>query len=343
MQKAINQSGEKLAEITAGPFVTIIEPFEPRMNATEDLRHRIKCAADKAGKELAEKYPLQAAVLTEKLQGLLNTLDYSRKKSILIVVGNHVEKQLYLDGTVTEKILVDDVFEADDLLMQAQDTYPLLLLVLSFNTAKIFLGDGSLDHLEPLDSLENNVFERDLPGKVANFSDAGDLKEIRTKKFFREVSHSLARALKSHPLPVILACTTKNKGYFNEITSSEDNISQFIEGNYEEYTEAQLLELVHPVQKQLEKIQEEKLVRQLEEAIDRYEAVEGINEVLKAAKAGRGRILLLEKIHKELMGERDLIPFVIAQVISYGGEVKFLNEGMLRGHSPVSMILKYKT
>ncbi len=341
MQKAINQSTEPQAAVTAGPFITIIEPFEHRMSAVEDLKHRIKCAADQASKELAEKFPLKAGELTGKLYHFLETLNYAKQKSILIILGDQLEKAIYFNEPVVEKIQVSDVFDAEDLYLEQEPAFNFLLLLLSANSAKLFLGDVKLDHLDPV-PIPGEALERDLPERISNFSDMDERKQITIKKFFRQIDESLSQVLKSHPFPLILACTNKSKGYFNEISSNREKISEFLEGNYEDATESELLVLLQPALERLQKEQQLKLINQLEEAHNRHEAVEGIHEVLNAAKEGKGRMLLIEKDYKELIGGRDLVPLTIAQVMSYGGEVKFLTKGILMNHSPVSMILKYK-
>jgi hypothetical protein len=88
------------------PAISIVMPFEPKMNQKALLSHSLKIAADKVERELKEGYSADITELVmAKLRSIISKLNYNtHKKSIAIYVSPVFEKVLYLDISVEEKI-----------------------------------------------------------------------------------------------------------------------------------------------------------------------------------------------------------------------------------------------
>ena len=99
------------------PAISIILPFEPKMNAKSDLAQRLKFAVDKVDREVRQNYHADVADLViQKLRKIVKGLNLNTfKKSIAIYVSPVFEKVLYLDIPMEEKIVVDDSFKIRDL------------------------------------------------------------------------------------------------------------------------------------------------------------------------------------------------------------------------------------
>src|SRR5690242_3031048 len=134
-----------LESIHYRPCISIIMPFEPKMNAKAEISQRLKSAVDKVEKNVKEEYPEDLGNLVIlKLRNIIRNLNFSTfKKSVAIYVSPVFEKVLYLDIPVQEKIIVDGSFEIRDLLYSKKEMQQYLVLVLSGKFSKVYVGSAS--------------------------------------------------------------------------------------------------------------------------------------------------------------------------------------------------------
>ena len=99
-----SELGEIMEATYYRPAISIIMPFEPKMNQKTALSHSLKIAADKVERELREAYSTEIIELVMgKLRSVISNLNYNtHKKSIAIYVSTVFEKVLYLDIAVEE-------------------------------------------------------------------------------------------------------------------------------------------------------------------------------------------------------------------------------------------------
>ena len=70
------------------PRISLIIPFEPKMNKPSGLHNILTAAASKAEKELRSEYPEERAMpVIKKLDALINDIHESHGKSIAIFVS----------------------------------------------------------------------------------------------------------------------------------------------------------------------------------------------------------------------------------------------------------------
>ena len=76
------------------PRISIVIPFEPKMNKTEGLLNILTTAADKTENELRKKYPAEKVMpVIIKLRELIKDIHYeSHNKSIAIFISPLTEK-----------------------------------------------------------------------------------------------------------------------------------------------------------------------------------------------------------------------------------------------------------
>src|SRR5687768_5762278 len=91
--------------VATGPCVSIILPFEPKMERKSVLELKLQRSIEKAEKQLLEEYPSYTTrLILKKLDTLVKSIDYAtHRKSIALFVGASEEKILYLDILVQEK------------------------------------------------------------------------------------------------------------------------------------------------------------------------------------------------------------------------------------------------
>ncbi len=345
------------------PTVSIILPFEPKMSLKTELIKSLKFAADKVEKELQQNYPDEMSTLVmQKLKGIVKSLNFNTyKKSIAIYISPVFEKVLYLDIAVEEKIIVDQSFEIRDLVYSTKQLHKYLVLLLSANESRIFLGNSETFVRIVSNSPKSVAVENDAPKRVANFSDVAERKQILINKFLLHIDNGLDIILNAYHLPLFVLGTDKILGHFKKITNHSSSVIEYIHGNYEEATTDTLKKILAPYIADWQKVKQKDLFNQLEEAAGKNRLATGMRQVWHEAMNQKGRLLVVEKNYMfaaERSSKEDIIykaiePYnkfsyikdavddVIEKVLDNGGGVEFVDEGVLKDFNSIALVLFY--
>ncbi|MEP7254670.1 MAG: hypothetical protein ABI666_02785 [Ferruginibacter sp.] len=346
------------------PAVSIILPFEPKMKPKVELTYSLKMAADKVEQQLTENYPDEMGILVmQKLKTIIKNLNFSTyKKSIAIYVSPVFEKVLYLDIAVEEKLIVDESFEIRDLVYCKKQLHKYLLLLLSSDKSKMYLGNHA-SFVRIISNTPESVhaYDNDLPGRVANFSDISERKEIVMDKFLLHIDNTLDIILKAYPLPLFILGTEKIMGHFKKLTKHTGAVIEYITGNYEDVTLPELKEKLEPYITNWQKVKQKDILNQLDEAAGKKKLAVGMRDVWREAMSQKGRLLLVEKnymyaaergstdeiIYKAIEPYnrfsyiKDAVDDVMEKVLEHGGDVEFVDEGLLKDHHHIALIQYY--
>ncbi|MFI5151848.1 MAG: hypothetical protein ACHQET_00860 [Chitinophagales bacterium] len=361
MKNIISKEESALVGAKYMPAVSIILSFEPKMSLQHELEYKLKMTLRKVEKELLAGYTAEHAIpVLSKLYRLVHDLNYNtHKKSIAIFASPVVEKVFYLDVPVEEKIIIDESFEIRDLVYSKKQTIQYLILLLSGKSSKMWLGNCSKFIL-----LKSNIpdhvqaYYRDLPERVANFSDQKKQKEILLDKFLRHMDEGLSLILSAYPLPVFVLAPERVIGHFKKITKHEKNIIQCIHGNYEEATEAEIREILKPHIADWNKIKSQDILQQIGKAKDERKLVCGIQGVWEASSHKNAKLLVVEKnfmfpaqhssspdhIYEHDPNSnnpfyiKDAVDDVMEKVLESGGDVEFVDNGLLENEGHIALI-----
>jgi hypothetical protein len=348
------------------PCVSVFMPFEPKMALKADLDHKLKLAFQKVRKQLNANYSdEQAEPVLAKLQSIIRTLDYSTyKKSIGIFVSPLVEKVYYLDIPVEEKIIIDESFEIRDLVYSKKEIHKYLVLVLSAQHSRLFLGN-TVQFVRLASNMPHHAasYKNDIPERAANFSDPSYRKEVMLEKFLRHIDNNLAIILKAYSLPLFVMGTDRTIGHFKKITHHLKNITGYVHGNFEEANESAIREAIAPHVADWKHVVQSDLMLRLDAARSADKLAIGIKNVWKSASRGKGRLLVVEKNYMvaarhgsnyHLREEettfaenitplflRDAVDDVIEKVLASGGDVEFVDEGLLDIYGHIALIEYY--
>jgi hypothetical protein len=346
------------------PAVSIIMPFETKMGARAEVAQHLKFAVDKLEREIRENYPNESGtIVIQKLKRVITDLNFSTyKKSIAIFISPLFEKILYLDLEVEEKIIIDESFEIRDLVYAKKESHKYLVLLLSGRQYKVYIGNTSTfirikangpDHVDAM--------IRDISEKVSNFSDSSGRKQTILKKFFYETDKTLSYLLNMYQLPVFIVGAKKALGYFKSISVNQKNISGYIHGNYEDATEDELRNLLDAYIKDWKKVKMKDLLQRMESAAGAGKLSLGIQDVWREASHKKGCLLIVEKnfvcaaehgktedtiyeaggSYNKFSYIQDAVDDVIEKVLEYGGDVEFVDEGMLGDYQHIALIQYY--
>jgi hypothetical protein len=347
------------------PCVSVIMPFEPKMMLKADLEHRLKLAFQKVQKQLKANYSdEEAEPVLAKLQSLIRGLDSGTyKKSIGIFVSPLVEKVYYLDIPVEEKIIIDESFEIRDLVYSKKEIHKYLVLVLSAQRSRIFLGNTT-QFVRLASNMPHHVaaYKNDIPERVGNFSDPSHRKEVMLEKFLRHIDSSLGLILKAYSLPLFVMGTDRTVGHFKKLTHHLKNITGYVHGNFDEAGEFAIRQAIAPYVADWQYVVQSDLMLRLDAARSAGKLAFGIKNVSKSASRGKGRLLIVEKNYMvahhrgnyHLQEEetafaqsitplflKDAVDDVIEKVLATGGDVEFVDEGLLDIYAHIALIEYY--
>jgi hypothetical protein len=344
-----------LLPVKRSPCVSVIMPFEPKMNSREAIDHSLKVVVDTVKRDLYKNFSKDIAdEVLQTVQNVIDHLDYStHKKSIALYVSGTREKVYYLDIEVHEKIMTDASFQIRDVVMNKKDERRFLVLVISGKKEKIYAATGNKLQLITSNSVAH--VKRDLAERVANFTDASTIKETRLKKFIRYIDNSLLNVLKFYPMPLFIITSKKNMGYFQSITKHQKDIAGFVHGNLDSATESELLKALEPQLKNWDAIREDHLQQQLKIARGDNKLITGIRNVWMRANLKHKQLLIVEKAFYcpalitekgetvfaddnkgNVMIAKDAVDDVIEKVLANGGDVEFVDD--LRDHNRIALM-----
>lgn len=345
------------------PCISLIMPFNPKMGQKKELGNKLKAATLKLENELLKGYRADnAGEVLKKLGKVIKGLDYTtHKKSIAIFISRLIEKVYYLDMPVEEKLFVDASFEIRDLIYSKKQIHKYLLVVLSSKRITVHLGD--IEHFIPIISnMAEDVAgcKKDTPGNFDDFSEADKRKEIKLDKFLGHCDNTLTLLLQSYQLPLFVMGTAKKINHFKKITHNESHVIEYIEGDFEEKTESELHKIMRPYVIDWKKVIQLDLLQQVDEALNQKKLAVGIKEVWKATSQKRVKLLVVEKNfiypaqetttpgvifrHDESINEafyiKDVVDDVIEKVLESGGNVDFVDEGLLKKYQKIVLIVQ---
>jgi hypothetical protein len=356
---------EVLGAVHYRPAISIIMPFEPKMSLKPALIHYLEMIVEKVERELLENYPVETEVMMiQKLRTVIKNLNFNtHKKSIAIFLSPVFEKILYLDVEVEQKIIIDESFEIRDLVYSRKQLHKYLVLQLTANSNRIFLGNTEtfiriVSNTPEISFADNH----DVAEKVANFSDSQQRKEIMMDKFLHYADNALDIILQNYKLPLFVMGNDRVLGHFKNISKHNGRVIEYIQGNYDELSFHQLKNILSPYVADWKKTMQKDVLNKLEEAAGNQKLVSGMLNVWHEAAAKKGRLLLVEKnfmyaaergssdeiIYKAIEPYnkfsyiRDAVDDVMEKVLENGGDVEFVEDGLLKDHQHIALILFYQ-
>ena len=346
------------------PAVSIIMPFETRINLKKELTHALKTAADKVEKELHDLYPDDiSTVVMKKLRNILKEVKFdSGKKSVAIYVSPIFQKMIYLDIPVEEKIIVDESFEIRDLLYSKKQLHKYLVLLLSTKESRMYLGN-TVTFIRIVSDIPESVyaFGNDGPDKALNLTDMSERKEILMEKFMHHIDLGLDSMLKAYDLPLFVIGNERILTHFKSQSKHASSVIEYVPGNFEEAGLSKLKELMSTHVGDWQKRKQSELLNRLEQAADKDALVYGMNNVWSEVMSHQGRLLIVEKNYmyaaahggdqseiipehasqNKLTAIRDAVDDVIEALLKDGGDVEFVDKDVLKGFEQIALIKYY--
>ncbi|MDZ4707054.1 MAG: hypothetical protein SH818_01520 [Saprospiraceae bacterium] len=345
------------------PSISFIFPFENKLGHSKELAYKLKTKSVEIEKALTEKYtPEQVKPLVLKLQLMVDNFKPENGHSGLALFLSPVfDKIVYLDFKPQEKLIIDKNFEIRDLLYNKSILNRLILMLLSGNEIRYYLYDhGVLSVINVGVPTHIEAFMDDSLHDVSVYYEKSDRKDKAMHLFMKNADEGLSLALKDYPCPVVVTGSEKIMAHYKLLSSHTQVIGDYIHGNYQEASPAELIALIGRAIHAIRIKTEEELISQLEEALNKKQLACGVKEVWKQVVEKNGRLLAVEKNYRRIAGQgpedeeiftldTDKVPFpiqdavddIIEKLIMNGGKVEFVEDDKLVKYRRVALITHY--
>lgn len=333
------------------PSVTLLIPCKARIGMKTEMEQYLKQEGDKTRKILSAEYPDDiVSAVVHKLDQLFSGIDYEKcKQSIAIYVSPVFSKLVYLDIPVEEKLIIDEVFEIRDLVYSKKQLSKYLLLVLGSKAFNLYLGDSGTwvkilaDSYDSVSTSANETHEQ-----IANFSDTSAMHEAETIKFLQHTDHVLKTVLDNYKIPLFVMGPDTITGHFRKITHHGSSVAEYISGDYHHVPATHLEKLIQPYIQKRDTLLQRQLRMQLSDAAGRKKLSAGIKDCWQESKRKNAGLLIVEKNyeffseqHTDEFHGRDLVDETIRYVLEAGGDVSFVDRGLLKKYKRIALIRYY--
>jgi len=346
------------------PSVSIIISVDGQWNNFGNTRKKLKSMMNEAEEQLLENYLLEKATpVIEKLRHLAKGIDFSVGQKGLAVYASLTDEKVYqLPFEVKEKLIIDESFEVRDLLFSVKNNFNYLVLVLSHKQAKLFYGVN--DHVVIVNAgLPGDAtrFLRDLPSKIANYSDKADVRDTELERFLHHVDEVLTKLIQQYAVSIFVMGVDEVIGHFRKLTRNNQFIMAHIHGNFDNASTTEISKALVPALKEWYAVRNELALRMLEAADRGHKLTKGIMNVWRDAAMGKGfhlvverdfhvaaikgsdgiSIFPLEESTPSTLIVKDAVDDLIEMVLKFGGDVTFVEDGQLSKYNRVALILRY--
>lgn len=361
----MNNDSNTLVGKKVFPVISITLPIHPQYPEIKVDSEHLVSVLKNVSKQLHSKYSKDRSTeMMTKLTDVLNKIPVNHlSKSLLIYVTPDSEKIFHLPLSLTEKVIVDSSFEIRDLLYATQMNKHYLLVMISQNSVKTFIGNTFQMTSLNLPGMPDNVHdvfnEHSFPGR--DYLDSRAFEEKNIRNYLRFIDEVLEKESQQNSFPVIVMGDVKLMGYFKQHSRNQKNIVGYVEGNYEHVSNASIREKVEPIIKKMCKEEEEAFFTQMQSAVSHGLLCTGITEVWRAAVEGKGRTLMVEKDYRVkarrgideytiAIDEYDINPHdilndavddVIEIVLKNKGDIYFTENDTLKEYDRIALISRH--
>ncbi len=353
-----------LRQIKGYPCVTITLPtHRTSPDNRQDpirLKNLVKQAAERL---LAEFNKREIEPVLTRLEQVANDIDYPHTlDGLAIFVNRDVGRAVYLPFRLKERVVIDEDFFTRDLVFAMNRTPRYWVLALSEKPTRLY--EGTRDELVEIQdggfpmTHEGPGGELPLPGGEGINKSA--YRNERHRQFFRQVDGALKPFMAGDPLPLVVVGVDRFLALFNEVTAHRNAILTTLTGSHDKTPAHELAKLIWPLVQVNLAEQRRQILAELEKAVGERRFASTIGEVWRYAREGRGRLLLVEEdLHFPARVDEsgmhitpaedagapgvidDAVDEIIETVLDKQGQVVFVDNGSLRAHQGIALILRY--
>ncbi|MEU3402226.1 chemotaxis protein [Streptomyces filamentosus] len=345
------------------PAVSLVMPTHRREpdNAQDPVRLRnLLAEAEKALTSDPDVPRERRLDVLDQLNRAAAEVDLAHAEDGLVIYAAQGEHQVWsLPRTVPERVVLSDTFLTRNLVAAHAAEQPYWAVAVAADRVSLWSGDPERtveavrDGFPLTRSLEPQDVEREQRiGDVPS-----TFRDEDTRQFLREAHEKLRAVLASAPRPVYLLGTSEALGLVEELGSLGPDTVTVQHGGLADGPATAVHAAVEPARAARAAATVTVLTAELDAARGRREYAGGIDEVWRAAKEGRARLVAVEDDYRTVVREEgghlepagdgeegardDMVDEIVEQALETGAEVRFVPGGTLDGQGRIAAALRY--
>ncbi len=354
----------RLQAVREYPSVTITMPTNRTSPDNQQDPIRLKNLLSEAITRLEGEFSKrEVANVVERLEALAGEYDEQRGlDGLALFVSSTVQEAYVLPFSPPERVAIDENFLTRDLVFTLNRSPRYRALLLTEQGTRLYEGVR-----ENLEEIRDGKFPFDMGGPGGGSKLPGGhgvnpsaRRDASHVHYFQEIDAEVREISKDDDLPLVVVGVERYLSHYNEVTSLSSDIVATVTGNYDHFEPHQVGELVWPAMEEgLAKLREGAL-EQLDAAIGAKKFASSIGPVYQAANEGRGQLLIVEQDYHQAARVSDdgtsialvddptapdvlddAVDEIIEMVISKGGRVRFVDDGVLDAHERIVLTTRY--
>jgi len=352
---------EKLAAEKSSPCVTI--SMNTHRTSPDNLldiiglKNLLKEAHDRVVNEFGKR---PAGDLLEKMDHLENEIDVNYNlESIHVFLSNSTKEIVRSSWPVSKNTVnVSETFAVKPLIKIFNRTKDYLIMVLSQSEVRLLhaVNDSVLDEIKNDDFpfAKNPHFMKENE----NSSDGKHVDNL-VREFFNTIDKAVIKVHKENKMKVVVICTENNWSRLMQVADSPSVYYGYANINYNNTANHTLAADAWPIVNSIQRKGRAEAISEMQEAVGQGRVITDLSEILRAAKEGRGELLIThDDFHQavRMTGEfsfelvtdvtlpdviDDISSDIAWEVISKKGRVIFTDQEALKTLGSIVLKVRY--
>jgi hypothetical protein len=347
-----------LAEFSEAPAISILCPLDPLQPGNAHDAAVLARLRDEAVDDVARVLSGAAAAnLVDRIDEAIGSVDLEHpSRGVAVLVSPNLSRVIEFAAPIGPGVIDGERFAIRELVTAMLRSRSARIIVLSLAKSRCIdvVGDDATERLdfgfpvEVVPPTEADTPHRDFPLSEHEHAEAA-------KFVFRAVDTAVGEVQKHRHRPLVIVGTDRDVAYFLEVTGHRGDIVGQVPRSHERDTPDQLAQLARPLLVEHERREQERLHDEAREAIG-TRAVSGISDVWSAARAGRGRQLVVEDGYRYpahvvagalkaapegTTGSFDAVSEALEEVVRHNGDVVVVPAGTFADLGHIALFTRY--
>jgi hypothetical protein len=300
------------------------------------------------------------ASLLDKLEHIPDEIDiYSNLDSLHIFLSNNTKEIIKSTWhTQNDKVQIAKSFAVRPLIMAYNRSEEYLILLLSQGGVKLFdtLNDTIVEEIinDDFPFLKNSHFHTDSL-KLSDSKAADNL----VREFLNEVDKAVVKVYHQTGLHCVVICTEDNYSRLMQVADKSNIYAGYTNIDYNNTANHKIVSQAWDIIKELQRKRRTEAIYEMKEAVSQSNVITGLQEIYRAAKEGRGELLITYQDYSQpviMKGEfsfelahdvtqpkviDDIVSNIAWEVISKKGRAIFTSQEEIKDLGDIALKVRY--
>lgn len=300
------------------------------------------------------------------LNKMKSSIDFSHlNEGLVLHCSENNKKIIQLPFHPEEKLIIDNSYEIRDVLYSLKNAEDYLILVLSEHKVRVIRNNrGNTEEIKmddmPLGKNDTGGRGHSRAQKYSSgasgkhVSDHKEYDEHKIAKYLADVDKVISAQEELKNIPLVICAPVRLSGHFKAITKNKKRIYGYLKGNFEKDTVKNIVTASQQILNEYHDKKQKDILLLIEKESKRKRIASGLEDVYRCAKEKQGHLLVLEKdfVAPSKKGSRknaktaagpsdDLADDIIEKVLEFGGDIEFVDNGMLKDYDRIVLIKRF--